>query len=337
MLYLQICNALRAEEQERKDVLKNFPLSPEERDPVALHKALEEHIRRITAQAPQVLDRIAEIIDTADGFTAKHLESENDWVDCGWCPEESWPEGYLFAVELSRLCRAALDPVERIELLSIGCALQVLRSLCAQSARYSPLSDQCRKNGGGLGYAWIISDPDGEETRLKQLSQRNLKIVQRVIYQALRQHEILENTKRKISKKPEQLYREADTKYGHKLFLSLAKKIGLVVPQRGPGARFVLNDKILRYLVLALVPPGRRVTYDDFREALYAHYGIALEGGELERAIGWSELPHMGSPAVHRGMWLAERLRASGFLVHLSDACSLIHNPFGFEEKATKV
>ncbi len=43
-----------------------------------------------------------------------------------------WAEGYLFAVELARICRANIDPIERIELLTVGCALQVLRSLCAQ-------------------------------------------------------------------------------------------------------------------------------------------------------------------------------------------------------------
>lgn len=332
LLYLQICNALRATGQELEEIIARFPLSPEERDPKVLHEALEHHIWAITDQTPQVLNRIAELIDTADGFTAKHLERENNWVSCGWCPEESRPEGYLFAVEILRLCRAALDPVERIELLSIGCALQVLRSLCAQSARYAPMSDEIRKYGGGLGYAWIISDPDGEETRLKQLSQRNLQVVQRMIHQALRHEDIRKNTKQKVSKSSETLYREADTKYGHKLFLSLAKKIGLVVPQRGPGARFVLNDKTLRYFVLALVPPGQRVTYDDFRAALYAYYGVALEAVELERAIVWSELPRLGSSAVHRGVWLAERLRASGFLVHLSDACSLVHNPFRASE-----
>ncbi len=328
LLYLQVCNALRFPGPDLTEFCRNFSLRPEESDPKALHEALEQHVWQITGQTPRVFDQIAELIDKADGFTTQELEAlkgEDDWVACGWCPEESRPEGYLFAVELLRLCRAALDPVERIELLSIGCALQVLRSLCAQSVRYAVLSEESRTFGGGLGYAWIISDPEGKERRLKHLSQRNLQVVQRIIYQALRHEEIRKGAK-------ENLYREADTRYGHKLFLSLAKKIGFVVPQRGPGARFVFDDKILRYLVFALVPPGHRVTYDEFRAALYAHYGIAIEGPELERAVAWSELPPLGSAAVHTGKWLSERLRASGFLVHLSDACSLVHNPFGGAE-----
>lgn len=332
LLYLQICNALRAQEGELTALIEKFPLTEEERDPKSLHQDLERYVGEITRRTSALLDPIAELIDEADGFTAEEVKSNNDWVSCGWCPEESRPEGYLFAVELLRLCRAALDPVERIELLSIGCALQVLRSLCAQSARYAPLSDESRKHGGGLGYAWIISDPDGEEARLKQLSQRNLQIVEGMIHQALRHKDIQERTKSKASKSPETLYREADTKYGHKLFLSLAKKIGLIVPHRGPGVRFVFNDKILRYLVLALVPPGHRVTYDDFRTALYTHYGIAVEAGELERAVLWSDLPPLGSSAVQQSGWLVERLLASGFLLHLSDACSLVHNPFDDDE-----
>ena len=62
---------------------------------------------------------------------------ERRFTACGWCPEESWQEGFLFAIELLHLCQVAIDPVERIELLEIACALQLLRSLSAQSARYN--------------------------------------------------------------------------------------------------------------------------------------------------------------------------------------------------------
>jgi hypothetical protein len=47
-------------------------------------------------------------------------------------------KGLLFAVELLRLSEAVIDPIERLEMLELACAMQVLRSLCAQGVRYSP-------------------------------------------------------------------------------------------------------------------------------------------------------------------------------------------------------
>lgn len=329
LLYLQLCNAFRSREKEFEEFAAQLDdLTPEERKPRSLHNALQHNLRQITGHAPQAVDRIALLIDEIDGFTAERTNrNEEEPVRCGWCPEESWREGYLFAVEINRLCMAAIDPIERIELLMLGCAMQVLRSLCAQSVRYANIGEGQSAGGGGLGYAWIVSDPEGNERGLKHLSQRNLQVTQRVIQQALRDKDIQENAD-KHPKGKEKLYKEADNRYGHKLFLSLAKKLGFIVPQRGPGARFVFNDKIVRYLVLALVPPGERRTYDDFKSVLYAHYGIALEGNELKLAAAWSDLPQLHSTGTETGAWLADMLKASGFLIHLSDACSLVHNPF---------
>lgn len=332
LLYLHLCNAFRDRGEEFEKFARVFRLIAEERQPHSLYLSLERNLKKIAGQAPPALDQLALLIDEIDGFTAKSIKDASGAVDCGWCPEESWREGYLFAVELNRICGAAIDPVERIELLMLGCTLHVLRSLCAQSARYAPLDEHARASGGGLGFAWIVSDPNGDNRTVKHLSQRNLQVVQRVIQQALRYGDIQDNVKLHAKKSEESLYKEADNRYGHKLFVSLAKKLGLIVPHRGPGARFVFNDKIVRYLMLALVRPGERTTYDDFKAALYAHYGIALEGSELNRAIDWSDLPQLHATAVETGAWFVDMLQASGFLIHLSDACSLVHNPFGRTE-----
>ena len=334
LLYLQLCNAFRDRGFEPEKFFSEFNFSKDEREPESLYKSLESNLKKITGQAPPVLDQIALLIDGIDGFTTNETNSEDDSVACAWCPEESWPEGYLLAVELNRVCSALIDPVERIELLMLGCALHVLRSLCAQSVRYAKMEENKIDDGGGLGYAWIVSDPDGNERTLKHLSQRNLQVIQKIIQQALRCTDIEQTVKQLAKKTPESLYKEADRRYGHKLFVSLGKKLEMIIPQRGPGARFVFNDKIIRYLVLSLVRPGERTTYDDFKAALYNHYGIALDGIELQRATAWSDLPQLQAAGVDMGGWLVDMLKASGFLIHLSDACSLVTNPFGASEAA---
>ncbi len=236
--------------------------------------------------------------------------SQPRFVSCGWCPEESWREGVLFAIELLHLSEALVDPVEQLELLEIVCTLQVLRSVCAQSARYTNRSGTASTGAGP----------------------RNVNAVQRMIYDALRHPGIHSGFGDANEKVIADEYREADNRYGHKLFLTMAKRIGLIVPKRGAGARFVLNDRILRCLVLATIRPGERVTYDSFKHLLFAHYGIAVDDEALGRSCVWSGTSRLTTLGGNADAWLMEMLDASGMLVRLSDACALVRNPFDAEE-----
>jgi hypothetical protein len=159
-----------------------------------------------------------------------------------------------------------------------------------------------------------------------------MNILLAFIQNALRTKEIYENAQIISKIKIDKLYDEADTRYGHKLFLSIGKRLGFIVPKRGPGARFVFNERILRYLVLTMIPPGSRRTYEDFKRALYTHYGIAIEGEQLADALSWCDFPRIDTGGTMGSSWLMAMLQASGFLVHLSDACSLVQNPFSLDQ-----
>lgn len=103
--------------------------------------------------------------------------------------------------------------------------------------------------------------------------------------------------------------------------------MGIIVPYTGRGARFILTDKVIRYLVLTVLPPGSKCTYDEFLRRIYNHFGIAVEGEQLYDAMLWTGLPGLETSSS----WLTEMLRAGGFLTELSDACSIVNNPFGEE------
>ncbi len=345
LLYLQICNALR---QAPDDVQgwcawAGLDLSPHEANPEELHAALEDRIQYVLgAQCPKTVDRLAAFIDTGvDAETASRTDQEGGpprYVACGWCPVESWPEGFLFAVELLRLCQAAIDPMERLELMEVACAMQVLRSLCAQSARYVDWPRARSGSAGPLSFVWAMSDPEGRHTVAKQISRRCVNAVQRMIHQAVRhpgiQAVLAEQEKAEAARGRQwrDPYREADGRYGHKLFLTVAKRIGLIVPKRGAGARFVLNDRLLRFLVLSVIRPGERVTYEVFKQLLLVHYGIAVDDPKIGDACEWSGTQRLTTLGGNSDAWLVEMLDAAGVLRRLSDSCSLVENPFGPEE-----
>lgn len=326
LLYLQLCNLFSGNPNKLSEFSTRLGLNSEEANLAVLHQSLQEGFEKLNRGYTAALDRLVHFIDSLNKETQELTNKDEDGLSCEWCPRESWPESYLFAVEMNRLLGAALDPVEHLELLMTGCALQVLRSLCAQSVRYT-----VRQNGGRgsvLGYAWLFSPSNMPSRQQRLASQRNLQVVQALIQKALRFEELVQNARRSPDKTEEQLYREADNKYAHKLFLSLGKKMGIIAPYKGPGARFIMTDSLLRYLVTVLLRPGERCTYDDFLRKLYLHYGIAVEGEALTDSLSWSDLPANSSVQPAKGSWLTEMLRAGGFLTELSDACSIVCNPF---------
>ena len=168
MLYLQICNALRQPSATIASWLDDTGLhfSNEEADPVQLHAALGQALDGFFGKTPAMITRLADFIDHEVECETAGVSDSRDgdirWTDCGWCPEASWQEGYLFAVEILRICRAEIDMMDTIAMLEIACALQLLRSLIWQSQRYTTGNGNCRM---------LVSDPEGSNPQLKHLSQ----------------------------------------------------------------------------------------------------------------------------------------------------------------------
>lgn len=326
ILYLQVCNALRqtpevisawAEETE-------VGLDLRERDPAWLHSELQRELAGLMEHCPQTVTDIVEFIDSGvEPDTARATdrpEGETRFVDAGWCPAESWPEGYLFAVDLLRLCQADLDVIQRLRLLETACAMQVLRSLGAQSARFCPPE----RTASWPGYRLAVSAPEEKRLAIKRISQHTVRAMEKLVYRAIRCDAVeppdSENQRDRI-------LREADTRYAGKLVIGTAKRIGLLVPRRGAGARFTLNEQLLRFLAVTTVPVGGRLTYDSFKELVEARHGLVFDGPGFARASAWAdgvEDVHLGD---HCDAWLQQMLEAAGLLVHLSDSCALVVNP----------
>lgn len=327
-LYLQLCNALSQPKTKIKEWADSIDLglTKDEKDPESLHKGLEKALQNFKNHSPSALTEIAEFIDSKLDPDTPEKTDWDDWnngekrfVDAGWCRTESWREGYLFAVEIHRLLRAGLDIVDRIYLLEIACAMQVLRSLGAQTSRITE-----RENPAPWpGYRLALSAPADDRPDIRRLSQISVKTMEKQIYQSLRsEHVTLPGDAEKKGK----ILSQADKSYGGKLFISMSKRIGLMVPKMGPGARFVLNERLLRFLVITSVPLGGRYTLDTFKQILENRHGLVLDADGLDRAGKWMNGTGIYLPA-DTDQWLQQMLEAAGFLIQLSDSCALVSNP----------
>lgn len=316
-LYLQLCNAFSRTPAEIKtwlsedDGVKQSLLSAET-DPPTLKQSLSDALRRFLGSAPRALSEIINFIDTGvETETAKASDGPDDAprkAECGWVPEETWREGYLFAVEIKRLLSAKLDPMEKLDLFEAACSLQILRTLVRQAGRHYAAS--------GSGLRLLLCDADGASRRLKTRSSQSLQEIAKTLKLAIRIKEIQDDIK-KIKKsqgneetEPNIDYSGGDD-YGIGLYRKIGRSLGLIVPPKGRAIKATLNERLLRCLVLTLVPE-QRATLVSFKARIEAHHGFIFDpdgrsGGDA---------------------WLERLLEAAGMLVRLSDACSLVHNPF---------
>ncbi len=260
---------------------------------------------------------IGKIVEFIENCIGKDLE-DNDYLDsqakCGWVPAETLPESLLFAWEMRNILKAEIDIIQKVELLEILCSMQVLRTLCFQAARNSE-AYRNRKTEKFIGnYVWTVSH---KEENIKKLSAYNYKQIEKLIFSAVEQANTYGvEIKNKIAES------------GHLLFRKLSKDLEIAIPRKGPGARFVLNENIIRFLVLSLVPPDSRMRFNRFIERAFLHYGMAISPDELSIASGWTMPDSPEKTGWSEPEWLMEKLNAGGFLIQLSDAVSIVKNPF---------
>ena len=343
VLYYQLCLALS---QTKDRILQwsneaGLGLSPEECDPEGLHKDLEQALQGLLGKRSG-LDALAALISDLETETAARTDhdrrGERRYQSMGWCSAESWREGYLFAVELLRILRAEVDIMDRLILLETACGLHILRTLAARTAALT------RQPLPWPGYLLPITAPEEKNITLRAVSQHACKrlrtMQERLILDQLPYCTFEPKNKGDGSPaaleaaKKKYLGDEVSKKYVAGLFSSLAKNyLGLIVPRTGSGERFVLSERILRLLVLTLVPAQGHLSLDRFKARARAWHGFVFDAEGFEVTQRWLT----GRTAIFPtrcDAWLRDVLEDGNFLIHLSDACSLVHNPIAERQEA---
>lgn len=326
-LYLQILHLLNAKDTENLDLLLQQPeyFHLIAGECVAENAALLR--QRITSGITDCLNRLESTIGRIAKFISnswRELEPErlqNVDASLGWIPTKSLFESFLFAWELGNVLDAEIDCLEKVEVLKILCSLQVLRSICCRTAAERQWSTNLSFKGN---YSWVPSPGKEKNAEVNKL--------------ACKSYEALENMIRTVMLSPQHFCQtdvstpkeiESSLEDTQGILRKIGKQLGLVVPPTGQNMRMTLNSDLMRTLVLALVPPGKRVSLDVFECRLFHHFGIAVSNEWLTESARWifPELPaktNWGDLS-----WFPESLRSGGYLFPLSDAVSIVHNPYG--------
>jgi len=244
----------------------------------------------------------------------------------GAIPQGFAKKGKYTLTELDNFLDTAIHPFEKIDILSYGIILQILRMTYLEASEIADAGD-C---------VWII-DINGkgfENKEVRKLAINGFDSNEECINTAL--HKGFVKYKSDLIRKPSDNEFDiikkaaADT---FKLYRKLGKTIGLVIPPKGIGMRFSLSEKVIKFLVLAIIPPNGKVTLDTFINKLYEHYGMIIDRVQYNVEMHKGNVQHLNNLSFLESNKAAfsQKLKDCGFLRDLSDSTSIVENPYGRE------
>ena len=220
--------------------------------------------------------------------------------------------------ELSNFLNSKSHPFEKMETLANGIILQLLRAM------YNAASTDSDSN------CWVIdvncSELKNIEAKKAAIAgfMKNEEIINNYLYSGLEVYRdvLAASDDSKIIKDA------ADDSY--RLFRKMGKMIGIVIPNTGKGMRFTLSEDIVKFLVLAIIPPKKMITLDEFIELLYLHYGMVIGPKQYKIEMEKECVKPVGdfSFLEENKKAFAQKLKDCGFLRDLSDATSIVENPY---------
>ena len=84
---------------------------------------------------------------------------------------------------------------------------------------------------------------------------------------------------------------------------------------------------------MSLIPVGKKVTFDNFLDMLYEHFEIVISAEHYARAVSECKAPYQSNVTFLQmnKSDFAQKLKNCGFLRDLSDATSIVENPYESE------
>jgi hypothetical protein len=207
-----------------------------------------------------------------------------------------------------------MHPVKKIELLSKGVMIQIMRMLSVATTNYLGQEREC----------WIMDVSGSSAKVVKKIASNSFINVQGTFTTAIARNTEAEDGIERLKQ-----IRKA-RKDSFDIFRSKGKELQCIIPTSGPYERFSLPEDCIRFLVLALIPPQGKMTVDMFLEKLYEKYRIII-GPVQYKKISESIYALDGTLANsfnENVMAFQEFLKATGFLRELSDATSIVVNPY---------
>lgn len=227
-------------------------------------------------------------------------------------------------MELENFLNSKCHPFEKMEILSNGLLLQLLRMM------YLAAATEKHSN------CWLIDvnckGYENQEVKKAAINsfKKNEETISTFLYSGLEElRDVLLSDKKEEAKI---IKAAADDSY--RLFRKLGKSIGIIIPNTGSGMRFSLSEEIIEFLVLTVIPPKHMITLDEFVNQLYEHFGMVIGAKQYKKEMSNGVLTSVSDLSFmeENKKAFAQKLKECGFLRDLSDATAIVENPYEMEE-----
>lgn len=291
----------------------------------AYQAVITEQLQRIITSFPQ-LSCLCNFVQNnwEDYYTASGLVRQK-FKGLGNIPLSFSQRNYQTLMELENFLCSKSHPFEKMETLANGMILQIMRMM------YLAAGTEKESN------CWVIdvncAGYENTEAKKRAISafRHNEEIISTYLYQGLEKYRDLLN-----DKKDDQALIKDAANDSYRLFRKMGKMIGIIIPNTGKGMRFSLSEDIIKFLVLSLIPPKQMVTLDAFAELLYEHFGMVIGPEQYDLEMRRGSVAEIGDTSFMtlNLQALAQKLKECGFLRDLSDATSIVENPYEREDSA---
>ena len=218
--------------------------------------------------------------------------------------------------ELINYLSCKLHPINRIDILAKGVMLQIMRMMSCCISNYLGIE---RKK-------WIVDMRGSSTDTVKKLAADAYRSIEDDFMTALNQmarEADIEETD--VMKKVSEAKRDSLD-----IFRAKGKELQCIIPASGPFERFSLSEDIIRFLVLSLIAPQEKMTLNMFLVKLYEHYRIVIGPDEYRKSLDDKSTieTSLANSFGENVIAFQNFLKATGFLRELSDATSIVVNPY---------
>ena len=294
---------------------------------------IDNSINELLDSMPQISNIANFIQGTWNDYLIKEknvdeIESINNIdKECAWITNRFSRRSVYSVKELNNLLLCDMSNFEKIDLLQVGAVIQILRMMCESSICIA-------KDKKEMNPMWLIhiQSENVNDIKVKKLAERVYREIEESILISI--DKFMQNDNADKDKKSDIEIIKKASEDTYKLIRKVGKDIGLIIPLRGSGMRMTLNDSIIRFLVLSTIEPGKKITLSTFLDKIYNSYGIVIGVEEYIKYLEDNNLP-LDNDISFLGSNLLEfqvLLKKNGFLRELSDATSIVQNPYKRKE-----
>ena len=328
---LQGLHKIRKEDEELSDKLKDN---------------IQSNILRLINSYPQMSTIAKWINNKWDGYMSKHCNKDiekikqmnKEEMSCRWITERYQRRSEYTVKELNNLLMCETCEFEKIDLLNTAIVMQILRMMVESSKCIA--EDKEETNPMWLIHVPSISEIDSKIKKIEVQEYKNIEesmevsIAKMLERKKEKEEELKQINSNRVAKEKKKksdltlLKNASDDSF--KLLRKLGKDIGLITPLRGDNMRLSINDSIIRFLVLSLVEPETKITLKTFVKKLYKHYGIVIGPEEYNQYVQDNNIDTNKDVSYlnYNMIEFQNLLRKNGFLRELSDATSIVENPY---------